>query len=53
MLFDLDELSRRLGVSRRTILREIKDDRLGCVRVRGQLRFREEDYIKYINSNAQ
>lgn len=53
MLFDLEELSRRVGVSKRTIMREIKDGKLKFVRVRGQLRFREEDYINYINNNLQ
>lgn len=46
-LLNLEEASKRLGVSTRTVRREIQKGRLGAYKLAGKWRFKEEDIRAY------
>lgn len=50
-LYTTDTLSEFLQVSPRTIRRERNDGHLSYVVIRGQIRYREEDIQRYLDSN--
>jgi excisionase family DNA binding protein len=47
-IYTLHSLARMLQVSSRTIRREAKENKLASIRIRGRLRFRNEDVQAYI-----
>lgn len=51
-LYTTETLAELLQVSPRTIRRERKEGRLPFVRVRGQIRYRENDVRAYLEHNA-
>ena len=48
IIYTLHSLSRMLQVSTRTLRREMEEGHLSFVRIRGRLRFRQEDVSDYL-----
>jgi excisionase family DNA binding protein len=51
-LYTTEEVAEILKVSPRTIRREREDANLNFIRIRGQIRYREEDIKKYLAENS-
>ena len=51
-LYTTEEVAEILKVSPRTIRREREDANLNFIRIRGQIRYREEDIRKYLAENS-
>ena len=51
-LYTMETLAEYLGVSVRTILREKAAGKLSFKRIRGQVRFSQEDIETYLNTNS-
>lgn len=51
-LYTMETLAEYLGVSVRTILREKAAGKVGFKRIRGQVRFSQEDIDSYLNNNS-
>ncbi len=51
-LFTMETLAEYLGVSVRTVLREKAAGKIAFRRIRGQVRFSQEDIDSYLNTNS-
>ena len=51
-LYTMETLAEYLGVSIRTILREKAAGKLSFKRIRGQVRFSQEDVSNYLHNNS-
>jgi len=51
--YTVEDVKRLCGISRSTVMREIRRKRLGCYRARRTLRFSEEHITKYLEKVEQ